>query len=108
MQSPNTTRTEVQRRQTKAQYALIATFLVLTVGLRTFWPRVNSWYVVGALCASFLIADTWYLRASRCLNCRKPLGGAAAASFDYLPGKTINNCPHCGVSFDEPIPEKAA
>ena len=45
------------------------------------------------------------LRMTKCLRCRARLGRAAHAGGKEKP--TVNNCPSCGISFDELMPAKS-
>jgi hypothetical protein len=44
-----------------------------------------------------------YLRLSRCPRCAARLGPVARAAVKDQPA----NCPNCGVSVDEPMPERS-
>jgi hypothetical protein len=103
--TPLTIRKYVRQRATQVQiYVMLAIFIV---GLSIFsrndtanWAAIALGMitlVVGMLVALGVAAST------RCPRCSKQLGRAGASLMWKRP---VDNCPACGVNFDEPIPRK--
>lgn len=90
---------------------LLLNILVLFVALQILgycvqlWPQIFAplpwvyWLAAAALWLSMAWYATKLLRIP-CPRCLKSLGGAGLAAVVGI--ETMNKCPHCRVSFDEP------
>jgi DNA-directed RNA polymerase subunit RPC12/RpoP len=103
---PLTIRKYVHQRATQVQIFLMLAIVLVGIAVITRYS-VTTWAAIflgliattaGMLVAVALAAST------RCPRCLKQLGRAGAS---LMRKKPANNCPACGVSFDEPIPRKA-
>jgi hypothetical protein len=93
-------------------FNLLLNILVLFVALQLLgfcvqlWPQVFAavpWVYWVAAAALWLTMAWFAIKLVRipCPRCLKSLGGAALAAVVGI--ETINKCPHCRVSFDEPV-----
>jgi len=102
---PMTIRGYIKRRFHKV---FIPTLLPVLIVL--FWPM--QWSVVVTIVLALLIfvgvaIVSAYMRRSRCPRCSNQLGNSAlavGASRQYV----LTRCPHCSVSFDEPLESPAS
>ncbi len=92
-----------------AQYArgtvafLLASGALATIGARSFVVR----FVCAVVIVVVTVAAFWSLFQIPCPKCRKPLGflGFKVANSGMGSSNTVPvHCPHCKVSFDEPMP----
>jgi len=70
------------------------------------WPQVFAtvpWVYWVASAALWLVMAWFAIKLVRipCPRCSNPLGGVGVAAVIGI--RTINECPHCRVSFDEPV-----
>jgi hypothetical protein len=96
-------------RQRSEQYAcramgfLLVSGALVTIATRSFVIRSACAVVIGVV----VVSAFWSLFQIPCPRCRKPLGMAgfrAATSGIRNMGMVPPHCPHCYVSFDEPLP----
>jgi hypothetical protein len=102
---PLTIRKYVHQRATQVQIFLMLAIVLVGIAVITRYS-VTTWAAillgliataVGMLVAVAVAAST------PCPRCLKQLGRAGASLMSKKPA---NNCPACGISFDEPIPRK--
>jgi transposase-like protein len=101
--APLTIRKYVRQRAGLVQiYVMLAIFIVgLSIISR---KQTANWAAVAlgliTLLAGMLVA-AGVAASTRCPRCSSPLGRAGASLMWKRP---VDNCPACGVNFDEPIP----
>jgi hypothetical protein len=101
MATPRTTREEVRRLQTRAVIVGVIYLTITSAIPVVLGQKWNTYYVVAAL---FLVGAPlyiWAMRRCRCINCKKPLGKAAAESLGYVKSRTASQCPHCRFPLDK-------
>jgi hypothetical protein len=94
-------RSSLYARRTTA-FLLVSAALV-TMGTRTFVVR----FVCAVVIVAVAVAAFWSLFQIPCPKCNKPLGvvGFKVANSGMGRRNAVPaHCPHCNVSFDEPIP----
>jgi hypothetical protein len=104
-----TMRASVMRRS--SQHASRTTIFLLVAGalvtlsIRSFVIR----FACGVVIAVVAVAAFWTMFQIPCLKCRKPLGivGFKVANSGIGSRAVPAHCPHCNVSFDEPIDRPA-
>jgi hypothetical protein len=103
MASLRTTTMDVLWRRRNHTVAVATLCLVALSAIQvTLHQHWNLYVMVGAFLLVFFPAFTWYVRRSRCLHCRMLLGPAATAAI-APSAKSVPECPHCEVRFDEPV-----
>jgi hypothetical protein len=95
---------------------LLLNILALFVALQILgfcvqlWPQIFAAvpWVYWVAAAALWLTMAWFatkLVSIPCPRCLKSLGGAGLAAVVGI--ETMNKCPHCGVSFDEPMDSAA-
>jgi hypothetical protein len=82
-------------------FLLIASILVTTL-TQIFALR----FAAGVVMLVVIVAAVVSLFRIPCPNCHRPLGRAGFWGANAGKGSVSGRCPHCGISFDEPMPEK--
>lgn len=107
----NQTIRDVVKRRVRWCMAVAAGGLVLFIALPMAAigehgrPNVALVMLAWGLFAAALVALQWF--AARCPKCTQRMGQEIAMRVALaIRRKPPNFCPYCGVSFDEPLPDK--
>jgi hypothetical protein len=103
--APLTIRKYVRQRATQVQiYLMLAIFIVGISVLTRYETAKWAPYLLGLITfVAGMLAAAGVAASTRCPRCLKQLGRAGAS---LMWKKPANNCPACGVNFDEPMPRK--
>ena len=100
-----TVRKYVRQRAGQVQiYVMLAIFIVGTSIISRYETPKWAPYLLGliTIVAATLVA-AGVAASTRCPRCSNPLGRAGAS---LMWKKPVDNCPTCGVNFDDPMPRK--
>jgi DNA-directed RNA polymerase subunit RPC12/RpoP len=103
--APLTIRKYVRQRATQVQIYLMLAIFIVGISVLTRYDTAK-WAAIplGLITAvAGMLAAAGVAASTRCPRCSTPLGRAGAS---LMWKKPANNCPACGVDFDEPIPRK--
>jgi hypothetical protein len=95
-----TIRDRLRQRLTRLSLIVGACLLGITVGL-VHWPPVVwlfALFIFPVIAWTIIVSG---MRFARCPRCEDRMGVTARAAARERP--TADNCPHCGVSLDEPM-----
>jgi hypothetical protein len=92
---------EYIRRRSQRAFGLAGAALVGASAGFVHWPLASAGVMYSILLVLTFSIAFMFLRMTKCPRCHIRLEGSARGAARETP--TVDNCPHCRVSLDEPM-----